>query len=128
MNLSKHTSSFILIAIFIVFSSCSSSLKAIREKQALIDNGMDKKQVIEIMGAPKDRQFKGDDEAWQYCGASLDTYEFVIVWFYKGRVTGLNTYKTYNCPTIMNCEKCFREVNWLEAPDRIVEFRNRNLN
>ncbi len=105
--------------------SCYTTKQPMREKLVLINNGMTKSQVTEILGPPKDRQFKGEDEAWQYCQSGMSTFEFTIIWFYNGQVTGMNTYKTYTCPTF-KCEKCFREVNWNEAPDRIIEIRSKN--
>jgi hypothetical protein len=88
-----------------------------------INNGDSKTKVVEIMGDPEDRQFEGDNEAWQWCSTDyggLSGDDFVCVFFYKNNVTGIKTYRSKAYGT---CEGSFRTVNWQRAADRIYEFR-----
>lgn len=110
----------------LMLSSCSANLRSFQSSHVLIDNGMSKKEVLEVMGAPGDRQFSGDDEAWQYCANSygLEPHQYVIIWFYKGRVTGINSYKS----SYMGfCQGAFKTIRWQEAPDRTIEIRSKEL-
>jgi hypothetical protein len=49
-------------------------------------------QVRAVLGEPHERQFRGNQEAWQYCETGLLQDTFVIVWFAESKVTGLSTY------------------------------------
>ena len=90
----------------------------------LIAPGMSKKEVLGILDAPGNRQFKGKDEAWQYCQTSVwgTTDKYAVVWFFDGKVTGMNTYQQSG---IGMCETFFKTVNWENAPDHTIEFRER---
>jgi hypothetical protein len=44
-----------------------------------------------LLGEPHDRQFRGPQEAWQYCETGLFQDTFVIVWFAERKVTSLRT-------------------------------------
>lgn len=84
-----------------------------------------REEVTAILGPPQNRQFKGQDEAWQYCetsysGAAGDDY--VIVWFNQGRATGTTTYKNHKYGF---CESHFKTIRWEEAPDARIEHRIR---
>jgi hypothetical protein len=110
----------ILFAVFtVVLSACGT----LDKKTLLINAGDTKKQVVEIMGAPKDRQFRANQEAWQYCvsGAGFGYNDHKIIWFKDGIVTGLNTYRTSNT----GCSSGIKAVEWEQAPDFIFEKRTR---
>lgn len=95
------------------------------KKSVLINSGDNKEQVLKIMGPPDDRQFKGNDEAWQYCqtGAGFGYHDYRTIWFYNGKVTGVNSYKSTR-PGV-SCVTDFKPIKWEEAPDRTIEIRNR---
>ena len=105
-------------------AGCASETQLV-SGSAQITNGMSAAQVQQILGPPQNRQFSGLDEAWQYCetdytGMAGDQY--VLVWLYNGRVTGLERYTN----TLMGtCETYFRQVRFEYAPDVTVEVRNR---
>lgn len=75
------------------------------------------------MGEPQDRQFKEKNEAWQYAETELFWHfnNYRIVWFYDGKVTGMNSYKT----TRGSSESGFKQTDWREAPDISVEVLNK---
>ena len=95
------------------------------KKSIMINNGDTKAAVIKIMGTPDDRQLKGRNEAWQYCqtGAGFGYHDYRIFWFYNGKVTGVNSYKSSRPAS--SCMTDIRQVNWENAPDITLEVRNR---
>lgn len=110
-----------LLAMFLL-TGCAGGQLA--KKSVQIERGYSKSEVAALLGPPENRQFRGDDEAWQYCetdaGPGYDDY--VVVWFYKGQVTGITTYKnSLRGP----CSAFFRTVRWEDAPDRTIEIRRR---
>jgi len=77
------------------------------------------------MGEPQDRQFKGTNEAWQYCAtdySGLKADDYVLVWLANDAVTGMQTYRNSKKGT---CESFFRTVDWEQAPDTSIEIRQR---
>jgi hypothetical protein len=103
----------------LVFYGCES----LDGQTVLIDYGMSKRDVIEIMGVPQDRQMKGFNEAFQYCqsGTSFGANSHQVVYFYKGNVVGLNSYKT----SVSGCTGGMRTINWESLPDYTIEHRMR---
>jgi hypothetical protein len=78
-----------------------------------------------MLGAPEDRQFRANNEAWQYCATDMtgmDADHFKVIWFTDGQVTGVSTYRSRVLGT---CESNFRSINWEERPDATVEVRYR---
>lgn len=114
----------IIILTSIVFVGCAAINQSTMKRTALVNPGMDKEKVLEILGTPGNRQFKGKDEAWQYCQTSVwgTTDKFVVIWFYDGKVTGMNTYTQSQ---VGMCDSFFKTVNWEDAPDKTIEFRGR---
>jgi len=103
-------------------SSCGTS-KSFESLSINVNPGMTKSEVINIMGTPENRQFKGSDEAWQWCNGGYNGGgSYTVIWFYKGIVTGTTSYKIYNCTA---CSDCFRTIKWGDKPDITIEFRNR---
>ena len=76
----------------VLLSACGS----LEKKAMLLNLGDTKEQVVAAMGPPDDRQLKGENEAWQYCqtGAGFGYHDYRIVWFQRGKVTGINSYKS----------------------------------
>ncbi|WP_159064963.1 hypothetical protein [Thaumasiovibrio subtropicus] len=95
---------------------------------SLIEYGDEQQQVIMMLGEPGDRQFNGRYEVYQYCtvGAGIGTTRFDMVWFYDGKVTAISDYELANARV---CERHYRDVDWLQAPeksrepDQIIEVR-----
>ncbi len=89
----------------------------------LIDAGDAKEKVLAVMGTPQDRQFQDNHEAWQYCvsGAGFGYNDHKIIWFNAGLVTGITTYRS----TVTGCTAGMRSINWEEAPDFVLETRER---
>lgn len=108
-----------------LLASCLAACGGLETKSAMINVGDDKAKTMAAMGAPDDRQVKGKHEAWQYCqtGAGFGYHDYRVVWFYDGRVTGINSYKSTQPGT--SCMHAMREVRWEDAPDVTVEVRQR---
>ena len=86
---------------------------------------MTAEEVRISMGEPQNRQFQGENEAWQYCSTDYSGFEadhYVLIWLYKGTVTGMQTYRN---TLYGSCESFFRTVDWEEAPDVSIEIRNK---
>src|SRR5262249_52741761 len=99
---------------------CANTL--IRHSTA-IEPGMSKQQVMKMLGPPADKQFRGADEAWQYCELGAFVGDFLIVWYHDSSVTGLTTYKD-SSPSF-DCTGQLRTIHWEERPDATVEIRRR---
>lgn len=108
------------VVTILVLGGCANSL--IR-KSGTIENGMSKQEVVRLLGSASDKQFRGKNEAWQYCELGAVTSDFLVVWFYEGSVTGLTTYKD-SSPSL-NCTGQLRTVQWENAPDTTIEVRKR---
>lgn len=78
----------------VLLVGCAAINERTMQHTALVDPGMSKKEVLDILGPPGNRQFKDKDEAWQYCQTSVwdKGDKFAVIWFYDGKVTGMNTY------------------------------------
>lgn len=111
-----------LIVMFfsLMFVGCSS----ISTKSRLIKNGDSKEQVKSVMGEPEDVQFKGSKEAWQYCVTNFGVNNFSIVWFQESKVIGTTFYKNHGSPGSF-CASHFESIRWENAPDSVIEIRNR---
>lgn len=109
-----------LILIVFVLTGCASfdpAYTQIQPKQT-------RAEVIALLGTPEDRQFSGKNEAWQYCrtGTSFGVSGYRVVWFYDSKVTGLTNYSLRRPGS---CEAHFEPMKWENAPDKIIEVRNR---
>lgn len=114
----------LMMPILFLLISCGG--QALLNKSMMVERGYEKQQVLDLLGPPGDRQFNGDDEAWQYCRTGMSTDQFVVVWFFHGKVTGITTYKLgSNAGYIGDCSQGFKTVRWEDAPDRTIELRHR---
>jgi hypothetical protein len=127
IRLSWNTQFIILFVAFVIFVTGCAALAPheLQGKAINIQVGQTREEVTAIMGSPQNRQFKGQDEAWQYCetsytGAAGDDY--LIIWFNQGLVTGTTTYKNHNHGF---CESYFKTIQWEDAPDAKIEYRIR---
>jgi hypothetical protein len=102
----------VAVVSLLLFISCGTL-----QKNALkINPGDGKEQVIAVLGQPQDRQFQGETEVWQFCqtGAGFGYHDYRVVWFYRGKVTGITSYKDHTPAS--GCAGHFRPVQWEEAP------------
>jgi hypothetical protein len=101
-----------MIALIGTLLSCGS----LQNRAMLVNPGDDKDRVMTVMGTPGDRQFQDDNEVWQYCqtGAGFGYHDYRMVWFYRGKVTGITSYKDHTPAS--GCSGHFRPVRWEEAP------------
>lgn len=115
------TRTIIITTILLVLSACGT----LDKKAVLINLGDTKEQVLKVMGSPDDSQFKGKNEAWQYCqtGAGFGYHDYRVFWFYDGKVTGVNSYKSSRPAS--SCVTDIKPINWDEAPDIKIEVRER---
>ena len=91
--------------------------KNLREESFKIKKGMNKQQVISIMGMANDRQFKENIEVWQYRKKNfLSNIDFVLVWFRNEKVIGLTNYQ-------QKFSKRFKPIDWSGPTDKIIEHR-----
>jgi len=111
------------ITFLIYFSLLMQSCGTLDDKTILINPGDSRERVLEIMGTPQDRQFDSINEAWQYCvsGAGFGYNDHKIIWFAEGSVIGLSTYRT----SVTGCSGGIRSIVWEEAPDFVLESRER---
>lgn len=112
---------FGLIIPFLLLVGCASQPSAMFE----VNYGDTKSSVIEKLGPPENRQFKEDYEAFQYCttGTSFGASTFNIIWLRNGLVTGMNSYTVNHAGM---CSGHFRQISWEDAPDHIIEIREKN--
>ncbi len=120
-NKRRHRLEVVLFLITWIFYISCGTTQGLSRKQNLLSPGQTREEVTKILGVPGNKQFEGKNEAWQYCQTGFSSDSFVIVWFFDGKVTGMNT---YNNSGTGSCTKFFRTINWQNAPDRIIEFRN----
>ncbi len=102
-----------------LFVGCANA----QRKSNLINAGDSKETVISVMGQPENRQFKESLEAWQYCDTLFGKFNFSVVWFQKGVVTGVNTKSVGAAHGL--CDGEFPTVKWEDAPNSTIEIRNR---
>ncbi len=62
------------------------------QKIALLNPGMSKQEVIQVMGTPARTEFSGSREAWHFCRTGSGSDEFAVVAFSDGKVTAAKNY------------------------------------
>lgn len=83
-----------------------------------VSPGDNKDFVLQVMGTPDDRQFKGSLEVWQYgMVVSIGVCDYTIFWFENGKVFGLTSYRHFST---MGCRSGLKSINWENAPDRTI--------
>jgi hypothetical protein len=110
---------------FALLAGCASqAVQDFDQRANRVQPGMSIAEATAVMGAPKNRQFSGKQEALQWCetsfvSGSADSY--LIGYFYDGKLLTTNTYRNRMRGT---CESFFQPVQWI-SPDRIIELRAR---
>lgn len=111
----KHA--MVLCTAIFAASGCAS----VSTRSLTIEKGFTTQQVADILGTPDTRQFKNDDQAWQYCSSGFVNDDHLIVWFYDNRVTGTTSYysRAFFCTSK-------REISWTDKPDIRVDVTRHN--
>jgi hypothetical protein len=79
-----------------------------------VEPGMSKEEIRKLMGAPANRSFRGNDEAWQYQQvAGFGQCEYITVWIRDAKVVGLSTRRG---KSVAGCGLGSHEVDWSEMP------------
>jgi outer membrane protein assembly factor BamE (lipoprotein component of BamABCDE complex) len=85
-------------------------------KAALVGPGMTKQQVLDAMGPPGDRSFRGTAEAWQYCSNDdVATAKYTTVWLDGGQVSGLTT-QSKMLMVSFSCADEYPSIDWGQRP------------
>lgn len=72
-----------LIVALVWLSGCATT----RDRVVQVDRGMTNQQVLDIMGTPRDRTFRGKQEHWVYPGTDGDRAKLIV--FENGKVVEL---------------------------------------
>lgn len=99
-----------LLVVALLSVGCASTGKAV----ATLEPGMTKQQVLDALGAPADRSFRGSDEAWQYQEiAGFGQCKYTTVWISDGKLVGVSSRRG---SSVAGCGLGSQEVNWAEMP------------
>lgn len=82
-----------------------------------LEYGATPAQVREVLGTPRDRQFHGHQEAWQYCETGLVQDTFVVVWFVAHKVTRVSTYHNAVWDMRFFCGSPAPAIRWQDPPE-----------
>ena len=90
-----------------------------------VEFGMSKARVQHIMGAPLNRVYESNQEAWLWCQTSNSPKfadAFLTVYFYRAQVAGIHTYGNRAEGT---CDNFLRRVEWLPDPEKSMAAKIR---
>jgi len=114
----------VFLMAMLLLQACASQSPIVKNS-ARIRSGMSAWDLRRVMGEPQNRQFQGENEAWQYCAtdhSGIEADNYVLVWLFNGVVSGMQTYRNTRFGM---CESFFRTINWEDAPDTTIELRQR---
>ncbi len=87
--------------------------------------GMSKQSVINALGTPETRSFRGNNEAWQYSEiVGYGQCGYTTAWFKGNTLISLTTRKG---SSVAGCGLGSREVDWGQAPKPSLDL-NINYN
>lgn len=92
-----------------VLTGCYTTNDRLQTARHEIQAGDTIDQVTALLGAPPQRQVRGDGEAWQYCNTQGFYDDFLAVFFLNGRVVAT---ESYTHAEYGDCTIFFREVIW----------------
>ena len=99
-----------LMFVALVSVGCASTGKAV----AKLEPGMTKQQVLDTLGSPADRSFRGSDEAWQYQEiAGFGQCKYTTVWIANGKLVGISSRRG---GSVAGCGLGSQEVDWSQMP------------
>lgn len=106
--MTKSFSMLLVLAVSLV--GCASTGKAVVKPEP----GMTKDQVVQILGTPADRSFRGSDEAWQYQEvAGLGQCKYTTVWISNDKLLGVSTRRG---SSVAGCGLGSEPVDWDQMP------------
>ena len=79
-----------------------------------------------VMGTPGNRQLQGLNEAWQYRKMRVGGFNFAVIWFYNGSVTGITDYTQYG--SSLSGATDYKRIRWEDAPNFSLEIRHEDEN
>ena len=108
----RHLNILLLSVLSLVFCcACGTTTK----KSMLLDPGMSKQEVLNILGTPDGRSFQGNDEAWQYQEiVGFGQCSYITAWFYQGHLVAATNRKGFSAA---GCGLGSREINWSRKPN-----------
>lgn len=82
------------------------------ERVKQVQPGMTLEQAQNVVGAPADRQTRGNQEVWLYCQTGITDYsgKLAVIWFRDGRVTETNS--RVQAGAAKPCRFSFYPVRW----------------
>ena len=120
----------LLLFIPLVFSCGSFSYADKAQNQRfknnfLVNEGMTKQEVVDIMGSPAASEFASGVEEFHYCSTGTGSDKFVAFFFVDGKVLSKTSYTVTEVDvgyTYGNCSKFIKRGTY-RTPDRVVEIR-----
>ena len=107
MPISKLPSLLLAIVLSV---GCASRGQAV----AKLEPGMTKQQILDVLGTPADRSFRGSDEAWQYQElVGFGQCKYTTVWLSNGKLAGISTRRG---ASVAGCGLGSHEVDWDQMP------------
>ena len=90
----------------------------VMRRAMLINPGMSRAEVIQIMGTPDDRSFRAPSEALIYCGIRpFGGSRYITVWLNAEQVIGVTNYQKRD--DIGNCGQYIEVTDWGQLPSDI---------
>jgi len=87
--------------------------------KAELEPGMPSSQVRTLLGAPDDRSFRGQDEAWQYFDVvGFGQCEYLTAWFADGVLLAVTTRRG---DSVAGCGLGSVPVDWGQMPKPSVD-------
>ena len=106
-----------IIVVFLVFIlvGCATTTK----KSLNLEPDMTKQEVVQILGEPDARTFKGDKEAWQYQEiVGFGQCSYMTVWIDRGKVIGVTSRRG---SSIAGCGLGSRTIDWGQMPKPSID-------
>jgi hypothetical protein len=98
------------LVIVLTSVGCASTGKAV----AKLEPGMTKQNILDVLGSPADRSFRGTDEAWQYQEiAGFGQCKYTTVWISDGKLVGISTRRG---GSVAGCGLGSQAVDWSQMP------------
>jgi|21_taG_2_1085346.scaffolds.fasta_scaffold02679_9 outer membrane protein assembly factor BamE (lipoprotein component of BamABCDE complex) len=125
IQLRSDMKKILIIAVAFLFAGCA--MQNLTNSYQLAP-GMDKQNVLDIMGAPIKSDFSKNVEEWFYCRTGIDSDEHLVLFFHNGKLVTKNNYTVTMRDTRTqaggSCEKFVKMGNYRE-PDEVKEIRLR---
>lgn len=87
----KKKNTLIISSLFFILSGCGISQTTLMR----IEKGMNKREIMDLLGNPSYRRFNEKSEEWEYHSSLTSEQEesVIIVQFLNNKVSGMNSYK-----------------------------------